>query len=110
MRVGIEAGVDPQADPTRTPRRDQRRERAERLGVDQGAGCQRRGEVGIGLPHAVDHDPFGRAAGAQGERQLDRLDHLESEALGRKAPQQRRIGVCLDGVGDQRSGSASRQA
>ena len=104
VRVGVEAGIDPQADPTGTPCRDQRRERTERLGVDEGARCQRRGEVAIGLSHAVDHDPFGRAAGAQGERQLDRPDDLEPEAVGRQSTQQRRIGVGLDGVGDQRSG------
>ena len=97
-------GIDPQADPTGTACRDQRRERAERLGVDEGAGCQRRGKVAIGLSDAVDHDPFGRAAGAQGERQLDRPDDLEPEAVGRQPTQQRRIGVGLDGVGDQRSG------
>ena len=80
MGVGGDARVDPDADPPLAGPQ-QGLERAERLGVDECAGGERGGEVGIGLADAVDDDPLRIGAGAQRERQLDRPDDLEAEAL-----------------------------
>ena len=61
--------------------REQRGERSGGLGVDEGAGGEGIGQVGIGLADAVDHDPLFGGAGALDERQLDWPDDLEAETV-----------------------------
>ncbi len=79
VRGGIEPGVEPEADAPSGP--EERVERAERLRVDECSAAGGRDEVRIGLSDAVDDDPIGRRAGAQGHGELDRSHHLEAEAL-----------------------------
>ena len=102
MGGDIQRRVDPQPDAAGTGSRlQQRLERAERLGVHQGAGGKGGREFVIGLAHAVDHDPLGRRAGSKGQGQLDRPDDLAAEPVGGEAVEQRRVRVGLDGVRDQ---------
>ena len=87
MRRGVDAGVDAQPDPAR-PAGQERVEGTEGLRVDEGAAAERVAQVRIGLADAIDDDPVGRCAGADGERQLDRTHDLESEAVRREPSQQ----------------------
>ena len=79
-------------------------ETADRLGIDERSGGQRRAQILIGLADAVDDDAVGREAGADGERQLDGTHDLGAEAIGGKTPKERGIGIRLDGVRHERTG------
>ena len=102
MRPRIDRRIDADADPPRMT--DERLERADRLRVDERAGIKRGKEVGVGLADPVDHDPIRRCAGTLGQRELDRPDDLEADAIARQPAQQRRIGIRLDRIRDQRTG------
>ena len=102
MGVGGDARVDADPDPPAAGSQ-QRLERAERLGVDERATAERGREIGVGLADSVDDDPSRVGAGPQRERELDRPDDLEAEALGGEPSQERGIGVGLDRVGDERA-------
>ena len=103
MGVGRDGRVDSNADPP-VAGGQQRIESPERLGVDEGANGERRGEIGIGLADAVDDDPLRIRAGAKGQRQLDRPDDLEADAVRRQPPQERGVRIRLDCVRDERAG------
>ena len=99
VRVGVggDAGVDPDPDPA-VGGAEQRIERAERLGVDEGAAVERAREVGVRLADSIDNDPPWVGAGPEGERELDRPHDLEAEPVVGKPPQERRVGVRLDRI------------
>ena len=111
MGVRVERGL------TRIPiarraDRAERLERAERLRVDERTAGQRRREVGIGLADPVDDDPF-RAMPPARSASASSTGPTTSKPMpvdGEPA-QERRIGVGLDRVGDERAGRrASRHA
>ena len=103
MSRRVDAGVEAKADSSR-PTAEQRVETAQRLGVDERSGAQRRAQVVIGLPDPVHDDSIRGNPGAEGERQLDRPDDLGTDAVRGETSQERRVRIRLDGVRDKRAG------
>jgi len=99
----LDRGVEPQTDATWSAL-EQGAQTADRLGIDERSGGQRRAQIFIGLADAVDDDAVGREPGADGERQLDGTHDLGAETIGGKTPKERGIGIRLDGVRHERTG------
>ncbi len=106
MGVRRETGVEPEPEPQLAVgvTGQQRVELREGLDVDQAAGIAGRDVVGIGLADTVHDDALAGESRPEGQRQLDRVDDLRSGPLGGEPTKEPRVGVGLDGVGDQRTG------
>ena len=109
VRVGRDTRVDADADPP-LARSQQCGERAERLGVDEGAGGERVGEVGIGLADAVDHDPLGSAPARKASASSTGPTTSKPKPSAASRRSSAGSGLALTAYATSAPGSASRQA